>query len=458
MKCKKFNILIFVSIMGLFAVTSCEKYLDVKPDSTISTPQTLKDLRAMLDNESRINQTYPGLLEVGTDDYYLNFDQITSQYQLYQDFYFWKRELINSGTSSWQASFGTILVANVVLESLEKIASSDISLKTELSGEAHFVRGLCYYYLALVYCQTYKYGNENNQLGLPIRLGSDSNVKVQRSSLEKTFEFIIAELKLARELLPEQVAVKTRPSKAAASAALAKVYLYMQDYQNAEKMALEVYDKSNALLDFNKLDIQSNRPFPALHDEMIYLAYSVENAELLNEDDLNISQELYNLYDEVDLRKKVYFKDKGDGAKGFKGNYASNFSSYFAGMAMDEIYLILAECHTRRGRRSDGLIFLKELLTKRYQNGEYQLPDFTTDIQALKYILQERRKELIFRGVRWSDLKRLNLDKEFETRLSREVDDGTHVQTIYLEPNDSRYVYPIPESVIVLGGIEQNTR
>lgn len=50
MKCKKFNILIFVSIVGLFAVTSCEKYLDVKPDSTISTPQTLKDLRAMLDN------------------------------------------------------------------------------------------------------------------------------------------------------------------------------------------------------------------------------------------------------------------------------------------------------------------------------------------------------------------------------------------------------------------------
>ncbi|WP_293943073.1 MULTISPECIES: RagB/SusD family nutrient uptake outer membrane protein [unclassified Sphingobacterium] len=458
MKYANFKILNFVSVLCLFIASSCGKYLDVKPDSSLSTPQTLKDLRALLDNESRINQTYPGLVEVGTDDYYLNFDQISSQYQLYQDFYFWKKELINSGTSSWQASFGTILVANIVLENLENIVSSDFAMKQELSGEAHFLRGLAYYYLSLVYCQTYKYGKENNELGLPLRTSSDFNIKTQRSSLNKTFEFIIAELKLARELLAENVAVKTRPDKTAASAALAKVYLYMQDYQNAEKMALEVYNKSNVLLDYNNLDIQSIRPFPALHDEMIYLAYSVENAELLNEDDLNISPELYNLYEENDLRKRVYFKDKGDGFKGFKGNYASNFSTYFAGLAMDEIYLILAECKTRMGMSSEGLAFLNKLLITRYQNGVYVLPDFASDSQALKYILQERRKELLFRGVRWSDLKRLNLEKEFETRLRREVRDGDLVQTIYLESNDSRYVYPIPEDVILLGGIEQNTR
>lgn len=444
------------SVMIIFS--SCEKYLDVKPDVAITTVETLKDIRALLDNENRVNQTYPGLVELGTDDYYLNYEQISSQYQLFQDVYFWNKEFVNTSNGNWQNSYGTILVANVVMESLDRISTNDDVLKSTLLGEAHFIRGLSFYYLALVYSDTYQKGNDNESSGLPLRLTSDFNLKVKRSTLKETFELIISDLKLAMELLPDQVIVKTRPSKVAAMAALAKIYLYMQDYEQAELYASKVYGLMNNLIDFNQLDVTSNRPFAALHEEMIYLAYSMEGAELLNEDDVNISPALYRQYDLDDLRKFIYFKDKGEGVIGFKGNYVGNFSTYFAGLSTNEIYLILAECKIRRGRKMEGLQFMEKLLINRYRQGIYTVPQFNDDNSALKYVFTERRKELLFRGVRWSDLKRLNLDPNFATTLKRELNIAGDLKEFNLQPNDRRYIYPIPENAIVLGSLEQNVR
>lgn len=142
--------MILIVILSLM-ITSCNKYLDAKPDASISTPESLKDVRALLDNENRVNQTYPGFVELGTDDYYLNYEQISSQYQLFQDVYFWKKEFVNTSNGNWQSSYGTILVANVVMESLDRISTNDDVLKSTLLGEAHFIRGLSFYYLALVY-------------------------------------------------------------------------------------------------------------------------------------------------------------------------------------------------------------------------------------------------------------------------------------------------------------------
>ena len=39
----------------------------------------------------------------------------------------------------------------------------------------------------------------------------------------------------------------------------------------------------------------------------------------------------------------------------------------------------------------------------------------------LETILQERRKELLFRGRRWADLKRLNLEAKFKKDLIRTI-------------------------------------
>ncbi|MBN8856731.1 MAG: RagB/SusD family nutrient uptake outer membrane protein, partial [Sphingobacteriales bacterium] len=74
--------------------------------------------------------------------------------------------------------------------------------------------------------------------------------------------------------------------------------------------------------------------------------------------------------------------------------------------------------------------------------------------QALDTILVERRKELPFRGVRWTDLRRLNLEGRTIT-LTR-VLNGT---TYQLPPNSKLYTLPIPPDVIIFNpNMKQNPR
>jgi hypothetical protein len=77
-------------------------------------------------------------------------------------------------------------------------------------------------------------------------------------------------------------------------------------------------------------------------------------------------------------------------------------------------------------------------------------PDAAT---ALALIITERRKELLFRGLRWMDIKRLN--KEGANIILTRVVNNT---TYKLMPNEKRYALPIPEYTISISGMPQNPR
>ncbi|MBX2954429.1 MAG: RagB/SusD family nutrient uptake outer membrane protein, partial [Leadbetterella sp.] len=89
----------------------------------------------------------------------------------------------------------------------------------------------------------------------------------------------------------------------------------------------------------------------------------------------------------------------------------------------------------------------------RWKKNTYVPYEFTEKDSALNIILTERRKELVFRGLRWPDLKRLNRDGANIT-LTRKVDGEMHT----LPPNDPRYAIAIPEEVIELSDILPNPR
>jgi len=73
--------------------------------------------------------------------------------------------------------------------------------------------------------------------------------------------------------------------------------------------------------------------------------------------------------------------------------------------------------------------------------------------EALDTILVERRKELAFRGLRWSDLRRLNKEG-WGIMLNRNLNGVPYT----LPPNSELYTLPIPPDVIQLSGIMQNPR
>jgi hypothetical protein len=159
------------------------------------------------------------------------------------------------------------------------------------------------------------------------------------------------------------------------------------------------------------------------------------------------------MYEENDLRKTLFFTDIL-GYPIFVGSYEFKQYALFDGLATDEVYLIRAESNARLNNKDLALQDLNKLLRNRYKTGTYVDKVAVNSEEVLRQIIEERRKELCFRGTRWSDLRRLNKDPRFATTIKRVVDGNTYV----LPPNDIRYTLPIPDNEIQLSGIQQNNR
>ncbi|MNT81080.1 SusD family protein [compost metagenome] len=101
------------------------------------------------------------------------------------------------------------------------------------------------------------------------------------------------------------------------------------------------------------------------------------------------------------------------------------------------------------------MLAINTLLRSRWdKNLTYTNVAVTNPDVLLPLILQERRKELVFRGRRWSDLKRLNQDRRFQKTLIRKIK-GVEYQLL---PNSLLYAYRLPEIVIEQAEIPQNKR
>lgn len=83
------------------------------------------------------------------------------------------------------------------------------------------------------------------------------------------------------------------------------------------------------------------------------------------------------------------------------------------------------------------------------------MSDFTDKTDLLRFILDERRRELIMSGIRLFDIKRLNLEPEFTKSVTHYVEDTEFT----LEPESPNLVFPIPGVVLNYNpDMEQNPR
>src|SRR5690606_15417770 len=104
----------------------------------------------------------------------------------------------------------------------------------------------------------------------------------------------------------------------------------------------------------------------------------------------------------------------------------------------------------RLNKASDAKNALNLLLQNRYITGTFKAISVTDTDELLDIIIKERRKELLSRGLRWQDLKRLNKDKRYAKTLVRKI--GDQVYTLF--PNDPKYVFPVPQYIKTVTGIE----
>lgn len=327
------------------------------------------------------------------------------------------------------------------------------------NGGALFFRAYNYFDLAQGWCKEYNKQTASTDLGLPLKLRVDVTEKITRASVQQTYDQIITDLTEAKKILPVKVAFKTQPSKAAASALLARIYLAMENYELAYAEANTALQVINTLLDYNTLNPAAAIPFSALllnNPEIIFYCATATWAPI-NNANLKVAPTLYGSYATDDLRRTILYQNNGaTNGISFKGYYSGLSSIHFSGLATNELYLIRSESAARIGKLSFALEDINSLLSKRWNNNSTYIPFSTVDGgQALIKILEERRKELPFTAnLRWSDLRRLNKDSRFAITLTRNLNDKAYT----LPPNDKRYVLPIPEIEVKLSGIQQNER
>lgn len=455
--------IIIITLIGI--LSGCGKeFLDVKKDKKQVVPKELKDYQAMLDNTHKVMNiaSSHGLGMVAVEQYSISdphWEVLKDPFQ--KNAYIWADEIYEGKTvEDWNLAYKRILYANLALEGIETIAKdkhNEIEWN-EVKGAALFHRAYNFYQLAQLFCPVYTEESKHSPYGLPLRIESSVLNVSKRSSLKETYERILMDLKEAEALLPTLSNFKNRPSKWAVQALLAKVYLVMQDYNNALKHAELCLAIKDDLIDFNSLDHPKSLtdirlPFNEWGEgnEEVILLNVVRGLAVFDFNRANLDEGLLESYSENDWRKYTYFLKYG-GNTVFKGNYAGFFGLYFTGLAIDEVFLTLAECNVRLGHDIQALDALNALLRSRISH--YQALEGLSGDALLSKILEERKKELVFRGVRWEDLRRLNLDKSTEETLTRKVN-GVEYKLV---PNDSKYVWPIPDDVISLSGIEQNKR
>lgn len=443
--------------------SGCNKsgFLDTKPDQSLVVPKTLADYQAILDGDQDMNGMGNGLMrgpipnlgEASADNYTV-LDQNIAVFQPQNlNIYTWQKEVYTGAVvNDWNRPYLSIFNCNIVLDGLAGIDRTGINGTDydRVKGTALFLRAHAFYQLAQVFAPPYRQSTAATLWGVPLRLTADFGEKTKRATLEETYSRITNDLQLSKQLLSTGLVYKTRPSRQAAFGLLARVYQTMQDYQNASLYADSCLQINASLLDYNELDAKLNYPFVGGNQEHSEVIFSCNMETPLTTSTLYSTQaymdkDLYNSYATNDLRKVVFFRSYTAGYR-FKGSYDGR-SFNFAGISTDEIYLIRAECLIRTGKIAEGLQDLNLLMTNRWKkvNGISTFIPFTAGNreEALQLVLNERRKELIFRGLRWTDLRRLNLEGR-NIGLSRTVNGINYT----LPANDPRWTLPIPNEVI----------
>lgn len=441
-----------IFLIAIILFYSCNKYLDKKPDKKLVVPSTIQDIQALLDQNSLMNESGSLTGEASADNYYLpegTYDALSSEQD--KELYTWGRDIMRAQSSAWSDLYDIVYDANVALETLGKIPrnASNQNDWDNVKGSALFYRSYSFQQVLFTWSLAYDSLTADKDLGIPLRLTSDFNESSVRATVRQSYEQCINDLKTAAALLPSTPSFVTRPSRAAAYGLLARILLSMRKYNEAGSYADSCINLSQGLLDYNTLDASRTYPVPAFNKEIIFYDAAITPGPLVSSK-AKIDTALYAAYRQGDLRKLLFFKANKDSTIAFRGSYKGN-SGYFTGLASDEIYLIRSECYAREGRKDQAISDLNILLSNRYDPDTFVPFSAATAQQAIDTILAERRKELIFRDLRWMDIKRLN--KEGDQLSLQRIIGGTRYSLV---AGSNGFALPLPVDVVALSGMQQN--
>lgn len=413
-------------IIVLFMLAACNKKLDVLPQNTVPAEQiqTEDDVRAVLlggyatwQSANAFGEKYNTFGELLVHDGDIDW---TGTFDTYDDLH--QNLQVESAPEIygvWANAYNTIATANVVLSKLDILLQA--GERTEIEGEAKFLRGVTYFSLVNLYALPYSAGTANP--GVPIILQpvegfNPDTDKLPRATVEAVYTQIISDLTEAAEKLPEESS-DFRADRYTALAFLSRVYLAQANYTDAAAAANDVIANSGRSL-ASRFEDAFNNATNSPEDIFAIQQTSQSNAgtanfgitafyasEPVGRGEIQITDEHLAKYETNDERGAFFYA--GSSINGTDGILTTKWIDAFRAIPvirLAEMYLTRAEANFRNGGAPIGTNTpLQDVNIIRNRVGLTALPS----IANADVIVNERYLELAFEGERFYTVKRLQL-------------------------------------------------
>ena len=318
--------------------------------------------------------------------------------------------------SLFSSGYSLIYTTNSILNGLDHSKGVSAALKTQLQGEARFLRALLYFYL------TNLYG------GVPKVTGIDYtvNTRVPRASIDSLYAQIISDLQFAQQSLSVDYLAatgyagdRTRPVQAAATALLARVYCYRQSWPAAEQAATTVIGDGRYRLESSLDSVFTAGSREAIWQlQPVYDTFATADAHFFLPVSVGpfqvpqylLTPRLLAGFESGDQRRMHWTATVSIGPKAYtypfkytRGSYQPDHREYEIVLRLAEQYLLRAEARARQGNIAGALADLNVVRVRA------ALPPSTANSAdpVIAAIQAERRVELFTEwGHRWFDLGR----------------------------------------------------
>ena len=454
--CRRGTLLsIISSFLFSVALVACSDFLevDVKGKATIPTflgdPQglnaglvgTYNKLYLYVDNEfTKYGDVAGNMVSLPSAS---SSGDMVAQYNFTSD----ESQITGAVGYIWRKIYVAQANANNLIEYGPAVAEANPAQRdycNNIVGQALLIRAMCHFDQCRAYAQPYNYTADASHLGVPVLTRTPgANDTPSRATVREVYQQVLSDLERAATLLTDEVAAdRFHGSLQAVRCMFSRVYLYMEDWENALKYArLAIGTQQLAQGDdylgmFDDLTKQGEAIFRLSGDKMSgYLKSFYENSCLP-------ADTLLSLYDKDDLRLKLLRRANG-GARCLKysatnvaGSEAKRDDPFI--FRLSEEYLNAAEAACQLGQHAEARQYVRAIVERAVGSTKAEaVMAATTDAALLQLIRRERVKELCFEGHNFFDITRWKQD------LVREKSTTSVVKRINY-PSDY-FVLPIPQ-------------
>ncbi|MCT4614667.1 MAG: RagB/SusD family nutrient uptake outer membrane protein [Marinifilaceae bacterium] len=447
--------------------SGCDDFLKEQSQDEV-IPKTARDLSELLWGSGYLggnDNFYPYLFamsdNVSANTEILSLAEQTS-YKNIEASYTWqadmaaRKEYVPTGlaesSNTYTYFYLKIKGCNAVIDLIDD-ASGDIELKEKTKAQAYALRALHYFNLVNLY--GVPYNKDKNALAVPLKTTVDvENGGIARATVEQVYKLIVSDLELAISIFEKYSINRAdyRINLPATCILLSRVYLFMEDWTNCEKMATKAIENSQGLSDLS-LENSAKPTLNYNYSEVEWLFGNAEYSSILNYNGYFIpSDDLLSLFDkDNDGRYISSFSETSTRIREDEDNPYASTTYYFtlvkkhesganlgSAIRLGEAYINRAEAYFNLTENLKATGDYNYLRNHRIKNN--------VDVASvtLKDILNERRRELCFELPRWFDLRRNGMPSiTHKHKLAR----GKEVYEYTLKEDDSMYTLPIPEGV-----------